>query len=71
MYCLSRAIAAWWLNMHIKVEIFYFSILGLRYDVTDDEVKKYYRKQAVLVHPDKVTNTKCMGNAYLIIKKIH
>lgn len=57
MYCFSRAIAALCLNIHIKVEIFYFSILGLRYDVTDDEVKKYYRKQAVLVHPDKVTNT--------------
>ena len=32
-----------------------YSILGLRNDVTDDEIKRYYRRQAVLVHPDKVT----------------
>lgn len=38
---------------------FKFSILGLRYDVADDEVKKYYRKQAVLVHPDKASLTVC------------
>ena len=30
------------------------SILGLRRDCTDDDVRKYYRRQAVLVHPDKV-----------------
>ncbi|XP_055885554.1 dnaJ homolog dnj-5-like [Biomphalaria glabrata] len=30
-----------------------YSILGLRADSTDEEIKKYYRKQAVLVHPDK------------------
>lgn len=35
--------------------IFFYSILGLRYDVSDEEVKRYYRKQAVLVHPDKAS----------------
>ncbi|CAL1532632.1 unnamed protein product [Lymnaea stagnalis] len=30
-----------------------YSILGLRADATDEDIKKYYRKQAVLVHPDK------------------
>ena len=30
------------------------SILGLRCDASDENIKKYYRKQAVLVHPDKV-----------------
>ncbi|GFS21344.1 DnaJ-like protein subfamily C member 14 [Elysia marginata] len=30
-----------------------YSILGLRADSSDEEIKKYYRKQAVLVHPDK------------------
>ena len=30
------------------------SILGLRSDASSDDIKKYYRKQAVLVHPDKV-----------------
>ena len=31
-----------------------YSILGLRSDATDEEIKRYYRRQAVLVHPDKV-----------------
>ncbi|KAL8604695.1 hypothetical protein ACOMHN_017654 [Nucella lapillus] len=30
-----------------------YSILGLRADVSDEEIKRYYRRQAVLVHPDK------------------
>ncbi|XP_041359014.1 uncharacterized protein LOC121375566 [Gigantopelta aegis] len=30
-----------------------YSILGLRADASDEDIKKYYRKQAVLVHPDK------------------
>ncbi len=33
------------------------SILGLRHDATDEEIKKYYRKQAILVHPDKVSSS--------------
>jgi len=32
----------------------YSSILGLKAAATDDDIKKYYRRQAVLVHPDKV-----------------
>jgi len=31
------------------------SILGLTKDCSDDDIKKYYRRQAVLVHPDKVS----------------
>lgn len=31
-----------------------FSILGVRGDTSDEDIKRYYRKQAVLVHPDKV-----------------
>lgn len=30
-----------------------YSILGLKSSASDDDIKKYYRKQAVLVHPDK------------------
>lgn len=30
-----------------------YSILGLKVDCTDEEIRKYYRRQAVLVHPDK------------------
>lgn len=31
-----------------------YSILGLRSNAADEEIKHYYRRQAVLVHPDKV-----------------
>ncbi|KAL1465007.1 hypothetical protein WDU94_004605 [Cyamophila willieti] len=30
-----------------------YSILGVAQDCTDDDIKKYYRRQAILVHPDK------------------
>ncbi|KAI5711861.1 hypothetical protein M8J75_003704 [Diaphorina citri] len=30
-----------------------YSILGVAPDCTDDDIKKYYRRQAILVHPDK------------------
>jgi len=30
------------------------SILGLTRDCADDDIRRYYRRQAVLVHPDKV-----------------
>lgn len=32
-----------------------YMILGLRADCKDDDIKRYYKKQAVLVHPDKVS----------------
>ncbi|KAL0276854.1 UNVERIFIED_CONTAM: hypothetical protein PYX00_004331 [Menopon gallinae] len=30
-----------------------YSILGVTQDCTDDDIKKYYKRQAFLVHPDK------------------
>ncbi|VDN19981.1 unnamed protein product [Gongylonema pulchrum] len=30
-----------------------YVILGLRADCTDDDIKRYFKRQAVLVHPDK------------------
>ncbi|VDK80211.1 unnamed protein product [Litomosoides sigmodontis] len=30
-----------------------YVVLGLRADCKDDDIKRYYKKQAVLVHPDK------------------
>lgn len=30
-----------------------YSILGLKAEATDEDIKRYYRRQAVLVHPDK------------------
>ncbi|KAK6178775.1 hypothetical protein SNE40_011285 [Patella caerulea] len=50
-----------------------YSILGLRADASDEDVKKYYRKQAVLVHPDKnqelgaEESFKILGHAFEMI----
>lgn len=50
-----------------------YSILGLRNDCCDDDIRKYYRKQAVLVHPDKNKQPgaeeafKILGRAFKII----
>lgn len=30
-----------------------YSILGVTQDCTDEDIKKYYKRQAFLVHPDK------------------
>lgn len=38
-----------WGIIHIK----FFSILGVTNTCSDDDIKKYYKRQAVLVHPDK------------------
>lgn len=32
-----------------------YCILGLRADCSDEEIRRYYKRQAVLVHPDKNT----------------
>ncbi|XP_014789481.1 dnaJ homolog subfamily C member 14 [Octopus bimaculoides] len=34
-----------------------YSILGLKCQSTDEDIKKYYKKQAILVHPDKNSQT--------------
>lgn len=32
-----------------------YSVLGLRSDENDEVIKSYYKRQALLVHPDKVS----------------
>lgn len=50
-----------------------YSILGLRCDCSDDDIRKYYRKQAILVHPDKNKQPgaeeafKILGRAFKLI----
>ncbi|CAC5387821.1 DNAJC14 [Mytilus coruscus] len=50
-----------------------YSILGLRFDCCDDDIRKYYRKQAILVHPDKNKQPgaeeafKVLGRAFKLI----
>lgn len=31
-----------------------YVVLGLRADCSDEAIKRHYKRQAVLVHPDKV-----------------
>lgn len=37
----------------INVCLSYYSILGVTKNCPDEVIKKYYKRQAVLVHPDK------------------
>ena len=37
----------------------YCSVLGVPSDASDDDIRRQYRKLAVLIHPDKV---QCMGH---------
>lgn len=39
--------------MYFNLITLYFSILGVTADSSEDDIKKYYKRQAVLVHPDK------------------
>lgn len=50
-----------------------YSILGLRCDASDEDIKKYYKRQAILVHPDKNQQPgaeeafKILGHAFELI----
>uniref|UniRef100_A0A158R4W8 J domain-containing protein n=1 Tax=Syphacia muris TaxID=451379 RepID=A0A158R4W8_9BILA len=45
-----------------------YSILGLRADCSDEEIKHYYKKQAFLVHPDK-NLTEGSAEAFRLLSK--
>lgn len=47
--CSSKKCILWVLITYIKC----CSILGVTNTCSDDDIKKYYKRQAVLVHPDK------------------
>lgn len=43
-------------NLPIKLSVFFFvcnSILGVQSDCSQEQIRKHYKKIAVLVHPDK------------------
>lgn len=39
----------------------YYKILGIEKDADDNQVKKAYRKLAIIHHPDKVSNVKLLS----------
>ena len=43
-----------------------YSILGVARNSTEEEIKKHYRKQAMLVHPDKVRCCCCVMTTLLL-----
>ena len=51
-----------------------FEQLGLRYDATQEDAKKQYRKVSLMVHPDKCTHPRAkdafevLGNAYKLFQ---
>ncbi len=55
LYAFLNSVCSRWYLQYIENVNLHFSILGVRFDASDEDIKKYYRKQAVLVHPDKVS----------------
>jgi hypothetical protein len=51
--CFSMSCANIYYIYELWEEKICFSILGVTPHCTDDDIKKYYKRQAVLVHPDK------------------
>ena len=52
----------------------YYKILGLRRDVTEEEIRRAYRRQALLYHPDRNNGNKEseerfkeIGEAYAVL----
>ena len=44
---------------------YHCSILGLKSSATDEDIRRYYKRQAVLVHPDKVSGYDVLPEANL------
>ena len=44
---------------------YHCSILGLKSSATDEDIRRYYKRQAVLVHPDKVSACEVLPEANL------
>ncbi|XP_072172664.1 uncharacterized protein [Diadema setosum] len=48
----------------------YYEVLGVAEDASDDDIKKFYRKQCMLVHPDK-TSLPRANEAFQILQKAY
>ena len=46
--------------------LLYCSVLGVPSDASDDDIRRQYRKLAVLIHPDKVWDTFISGLNYVV-----
>ena len=56
VYCLKHGIGSKCMYHKVGLSMCFCScsVLGVPRDATDDDIRKQYRKLAVLIHPDKV-----------------
>ena len=56
VYCLKHGIGSKHMYHKVCLSMCFcsYSVLGVPRDATDDDIRKQYRKLAVLIHPDKV-----------------
>ena len=59
------------ISMSCRVLIFVISILSVARDASEDDIRKHYRKLAVLIHPDKVSEKVVSFNVIYVLPYLY